>query len=146
MKTYTVTLSARDLEAVFVALAVAVNEAHHDAGWSDEPATAAAHLADAKRYKAINAALLAVKPNATPPAAVTIKTEFLSPTDRQGSRFRAWSTAPRRTITQPRDYEQTAPEAHRAAAQAIADKLGLGEVSRAPATTPTGYTFTAGGA
>ena len=84
--------------------------------------------------------------SAPPPAAVTIKTEFLSPTLSQGSRFRAWSTAPRRTITQPRDYELTAPEAHRSAAQAIADKLGLGEVSRAPATTPTGYTFTAGGA
>ena len=65
-KTYTVTLSARDLEAVRVALAIAINEAHHDAGWTtDEPDLAAAHLADAKRYTAINAALLLVKPNET---------------------------------------------------------------------------------
>lgn len=151
--TYTVTLSARDHEAVLVALAVAVNEAHHDAGASwDEPDLAAAHLADAKRYKAINAALLAAKPNATPPAAVTIKTEFLSPTDRLGSRFRAWSTAPRRSITIPRDYEQTAPEAHRAAAYALAQKIGGGSAARVEVepcprlqrtgSTDTGYTFT----
>lgn len=83
---------------------------------------------------------------------ITIKTEFLSPTDRLGSRFRARSTAPRRSITIPRDYEQTAPEAHRADAYALAQKIDgepVGRVElercqrlRRTGSADTGYTFT----